>query len=203
MTACRAVPNDEWWMMNERLRRRTACVDFNTRNSRMRRAFPNTKASPTKSQRICEACEGLHMVLAQGRYLLFRRATRRNEKPCCASFFPSMPTERLLRSMNIRHSQICLLILGMHRALLWTNYSKVSLFVSLIYALAQIRHPRGRDCGAVSSSRRGERICKISVLALKPRWQSLVHVVHQRTLAEHGDVPVRWSVHDCATSGEF
>ena len=32
---------------------------------------------------------------------------------------------------------------------------------------AQIRHPRGRDCEAESSSRRGERICKISVLAQK------------------------------------
>ena len=27
---------------------------------------------------------------------MFRRATRRYEKPCCASFFPSMPTDRLI-----------------------------------------------------------------------------------------------------------
>ena len=33
------------------------------------------------------------------------------------------------------------------------------------------------------------------------RWQSFVHVVHQRTLAEHGYVPVRRSVQDCATRG--
>ena len=37
------VSNDEWWMMNERLRRRTACVDFNTRNARMRWSFRNTR----------------------------------------------------------------------------------------------------------------------------------------------------------------
>ena len=30
----------------------------------------------------------------QERKVLFRRATRRDEKPCFASFFPSMPTER-------------------------------------------------------------------------------------------------------------
>ncbi len=33
-------------------------------------------------------------ILTQERYLLFRRATRRYEKPCYASFLPSMPTER-------------------------------------------------------------------------------------------------------------
>ena len=35
------------------------------------------------------------------------------------------------------------------------------------------------------------------------RWQSFVHVVHQRTLAEHGYVPVRRSVQDCATRGKL
>ena len=28
----------------------------------MRCSFRNTRATPTKSQRICEACEGLHVV---------------------------------------------------------------------------------------------------------------------------------------------
>ena len=41
-----------------------------------------------------DVCKGQHVVLTRGRYLLFRRATRRYEKPCYASFFPSMPTER-------------------------------------------------------------------------------------------------------------
>ena len=32
--------------------------------------------------------------------------------------------------------------------------------------------------------------------------QSFAHIVHQRTLSEHGDVPVRRSVQDCATRGK-
>ena len=41
-------------------------------------------------------------------------------------------------------------------------------YLNRLTTAAQIRHPRGRDCEAESSSRRGgERICKISVLAQK------------------------------------
>ena len=58
----------------------------------------------TKSQRICEACEGLpawfnasQCARAKGAgntLILQIRSTRRDEKPCYESFFPSMPTER-------------------------------------------------------------------------------------------------------------
>ena len=34
---------------------------------------------------------------------------------------------------------------------------------------------------------------------VKNHMQTLVHIADQRTLAEHGDVPVRRSVQDCAT----
>ena len=35
------------------------------------------------------------------------------------------------------------------------------------------------------------------------RWQSFVHVVHQRTLTRNGDVPISSSVQDCATRGKL
>ena len=55
-----------------------------------------------------DVCEGLQVDLTRGRYLLFRRATRRYEKPCYASFLPSMPTERsrfLTTAAQIRHTR--------------------------------------------------------------------------------------------------
>ena len=55
----------------------------------MRRAFRNTKANAS-AKHVKDCQRGL----TQERYLLFRRATRCDEKPCYASFFQSMPTER-------------------------------------------------------------------------------------------------------------
>ena len=41
-----------------------------------------------------------------------------------------------------------------------------------------------------------------SVSSVKIHMQSFAHIVHQRTLSEYGDVPVRRSVQDCATRGK-
>ena len=77
-----------------------ACYSQTLADGEMSSMRPGPKGSGTlcpfraasTSVRLVKHCQE---VLTRGREVLFRRATRRYEKPCYASFFPSMPTERL------------------------------------------------------------------------------------------------------------
>ena len=58
----------------------------------------------------------------------------------------------------------------------------------------------------VNSGEEGARLSQWDIRDIRDkgtRWQSFVHVVHQRTLTRNGDVPISSSVQDCATRGKL
>ena len=120
--------------MNERLRRRTASMDFNTRNARMRRAFRNTRASPTKSQHICEACESTACV----------SSTSRRSLVACSKWahihFSSGYAFVELISARWRSTDMCPCDAASKTVRL------VEIFIDL--SQAQIRHTREKTCEA-------------------------------------------------------
>ena len=114
----------------------------NVANVEMLTFAPLSSGSVVRSSGLAPAaqddmCKGQRVDLTRGRYLLFRRATRRYEKPCCASFFPStscsgayspsMPTERS-RFLTTQRKSV---ILGKWNAKHNTSSAELSGFVRL------------------------------------------------------------------------